>query len=145
MFFTFAFVLRQRENGEMINYFSLTLRVLRERVRITVWLLGEHFAWLRVVRLVVLTDGEPARVDEQLVADSLRARGVGRVASVGPILVAICVAVTVIQVLACAHVRRILVPHSSLSLVISQAVQTVTVLADGRACCTGCIAWCVSC
>lgn len=73
----------------MINYFSLTLRVLRERARITVWLLGEHFARLRVVRLVVLTYGEPARVDEQLVADSLRARGVGRVASVGPILVAV--------------------------------------------------------
>lgn len=129
----------------MINYFSLTLRVLCERVSITVWLLRDHFAGLRVVRLVVLTDCKPARVDEKFVADSLRACSVCCVACMRPVLMAVCVAVTVIQVLACAHVCRILVPHSSLSLVISQAVQTVTVLANGWACCTGCIAWRVNC
>ena len=129
----------------MINYFSLTLRVLCERVSITVRLLGDHFAGLRVVRLVVLADCKPARVDEKFVADSLRASSVGCVACMGPVLMAVCVAVTVIQVLACAHVCRILVPHSSLSLVISQAVQTMTVLADGWASCTCCIAWRVSC
>ena len=54
------------------------------------------------------------------------------------------VAVTVIQVLgAGAHVRRILIAHRSLSLVISQTIQAVAVLRDGRACRAGSLVWCV--